>query len=177
MELRQIRDLMSAMRRNRAKRLVFEEKGVRLELELDTTNPDAPVAIERVSSAYQAAPVEHSPMFRHIPPMVQPSQSIPAQEGAQKPESKATPSEDAVDGNSDFVSSPIVGTFYTAPSPDADPFVSVGDMVEEGTVVCIVEAMKVMNEVKAGIKGRVEEVLIPNGEPVAFGTKLIRIRK
>lgn len=74
-----------------------------------------------------------------------------------------------------FVTSPMVGTFYNAPSPNDQPFVKVGDIVDTGTVICIIEAMKVMNEVKAGVKGRVKEVLCKNAHPVEFGTKLFRI--
>ncbi len=74
-----------------------------------------------------------------------------------------------------YVSSPMVGTFYTKPSPDHAPFVKAGDLVEAHTVVCIIEAMKVMNEVKAGIAGVVAEVLVENAHPVEFGTRLIRI--
>jgi acetyl-CoA carboxylase biotin carboxyl carrier protein len=74
-----------------------------------------------------------------------------------------------------FVTSPIVGSFYRSPSPEADPFVEVGDTVDADTVVCLVEAMKVMNEVKAGVKGVIKEVLVENGHPVEFASKLFRI--
>lgn len=74
-----------------------------------------------------------------------------------------------------FVTSPMVGTFYNSPSPDDAPFIKVGDKIEKQTVVCIIEAMKVMNEVKAGVSGTVTEVLIESGQPVEFGTKLFRV--
>ncbi len=76
---------------------------------------------------------------------------------------------------SSYITSPMVGTFFMAPSPDRPPFVKIGDMVLEDTIVCILEAMKVMNEVKAGCRGKVVEVLIKNGQPVEFGTKLFRV--
>lgn len=75
----------------------------------------------------------------------------------------------------DFLISPMVGTFYSSPSPDQPPFVRKGDSVKEDTVVGIVEAMKVMNEVKAGRAGVIQEVLIENSQPVEFGSKLFRI--
>lgn len=75
-----------------------------------------------------------------------------------------------------YVSSPMVGTFYEASAPDQPSFVKVGDRVDEKTTVCVVEAMKVMNEVKAGVKGIVEEILVNNAEPVEFGTKLFRVK-
>ncbi len=74
-----------------------------------------------------------------------------------------------------YVSSPMVGTFYAAPSANQPTFVKLGDKVSEDTVVCIIEAMKVMNEVKAGQKGEVAEILVDNTQPVEFGTKLFRI--
>ena len=70
----------------------------------------------------------------------------------------------------------MVGTFYRTPSPDAPPFVDVGSTVAEDTVVCIIEAMKVMNEIKAETNGVVAEVLIENGKPVQFGQALFRVR-
>ena len=66
----------------------------------------------------------------------------------------------------------MVGTFYRAPSPEAPPFVEVGQTVEVGQVVCIVEAMKLMNEIKSEVKGRITEALIENAEPVEFGQPL-----
>ncbi len=73
------------------------------------------------------------------------------------------------------VVAPIVGTFYAAPSPDAPPFVRVGDRVSPGTVLCIIEAMKLMNEIEAETSGVVREVLVDNGQPVEYGQTLFRI--
>jgi acetyl-CoA carboxylase biotin carboxyl carrier protein len=83
----------------------------------------------------------------------------------------------AVDDGLAEIVSPIVGTFYTSPSPDADPFVKKGDKVNDDTVVCIVEAMKVMNEIKAELSGTIEEVLVSNGQAVEFGQPLFKIRQ
>jgi acetyl-CoA carboxylase biotin carboxyl carrier protein len=74
-----------------------------------------------------------------------------------------------------FITSPMVGTFYSTPAPDKPPFVKKGDRVTKDTIVCIVEAMKVMNEVKAGVNGTIVEVLCDHAQPVEFGTKLFRI--
>jgi acetyl-CoA carboxylase biotin carboxyl carrier protein len=76
-----------------------------------------------------------------------------------------------------FVSSPFVGTFYRAPSPEAPAFVEVGQTVRKGQVVCIVEAMKLMNEIEAESDGKVEEILVKNGEHVEYGQHLIRVSK
>lgn len=75
-----------------------------------------------------------------------------------------------------LISSPMVGTFYAAPAPDQPPFAKVGSRVEKGDVVCIIEAMKVMNEVKAEVSGTVAKVFVETGHPVEFGTKLFLVQ-
>ena len=74
------------------------------------------------------------------------------------------------------LTSPMVGTFYSAPSPDSPPYVTVGQDVTEDTVVCLIEAMKVMNEIKAEVRGVVAEIVAENGKPVQFGQVLFRLR-
>ncbi len=79
------------------------------------------------------------------------------------------------DANLKKIESPIVGTFYAAPSPNAEPFAKVGDHVDDNKVVCIVEAMKVMNEVKSEIRGTIKKVLVENGQAVEFGQPLFLV--
>jgi acetyl-CoA carboxylase biotin carboxyl carrier protein len=74
-----------------------------------------------------------------------------------------------------YVTSPFVGTFYRAPTPDGDPFVEVGDEIVVGQVLCIVEAMKLMNEIEAEAPGAIVEVLVEDGKPVEYGDRLFRI--
>ncbi|MFO0758210.1 MAG: acetyl-CoA carboxylase biotin carboxyl carrier protein [Byssovorax sp.] len=97
------------------------------------------------------------------------------------PGATASPAAPAPHENDDlrvvYVTSPFVGTFYRAPSPDAPTFVEVGSVIREGQALCIVEAMKLMNEIEADCAGTVEEILVENGKPVEFGQKLFRIRK
>jgi acetyl-CoA carboxylase biotin carboxyl carrier protein len=85
--------------------------------------------------------------------------------------SPAAPAEDLIE-----ITSPMVGTFYRAPAPDADPYVRVGDLVHEDTVICVIEAMKVMNEIKAETEGAIVEVKVDNGEAVEFGQVLFTVR-
>jgi acetyl-CoA carboxylase biotin carboxyl carrier protein len=75
-----------------------------------------------------------------------------------------------------YIKSPIVGTFYKAPSPTSEAFVSVGDVIEKGTVVCIIEAMKLMNEIESEVAGEIVSILVENGQPVEYGEKLFAIR-
>jgi acetyl-CoA carboxylase biotin carboxyl carrier protein len=75
-----------------------------------------------------------------------------------------------------YIKSPIVGTFYKAPNPTSESFASVGDLVEKGSVVCIIEAMKLMNEIESDVAGEIVAILVENGQPVEYGEKLFAIR-
>ena len=99
--------------------------------------------------------------------IVQPA-AAPAQDNAQQEK------EETLDGN--VVKSPLVGTFYNAPSPDAEPYVKVGDTVKKGQVLAIVEAMKLMNEIESEFDGTVEKILVSNEEVVEFGQPLFVIK-
>jgi acetyl-CoA carboxylase biotin carboxyl carrier protein len=81
------------------------------------------------------------------------------------------------EGGGDFITSPFVGTFYRSPRPDAPSFVDVGQRVQPGETVCIVEAMKLFNEIEADFACQIEECLIESGQPVEYGAKLFRVRK
>jgi acetyl-CoA carboxylase biotin carboxyl carrier protein len=86
-------------------------------------------------------------------------------------------SDDAAGGDSTDVTSPFVGSFYRSPSPDAPPFVEVGSVVRPGQTMCIIEAMKLMNEIESECAGTVTEVFAQNGKSVEYGQKLFRIKK
>ncbi|MFE4106500.1 acetyl-CoA carboxylase biotin carboxyl carrier protein [Almyronema epifaneia] len=81
-----------------------------------------------------------------------------------------------LDPNLVEITSPMVGTFYRAPAPEEPPFVDVGDRIQSGQTVCIIEAMKLMNELEAEISGEIVEILVENSEPVEFGQALMRVR-
>ena len=108
------------------------------------------------------APVAAAPVAQSVPAAA-PAQA-PAAQVASEPAKKGTP-----------ITSPMVGTFYKSPSPDADAFVAVGDNVKVGDVVCIVEAMKMMNEIKSEIAGKVVEICVEDGQPVEFGQVLMYV--
>jgi len=76
-----------------------------------------------------------------------------------------------------YIKSPMVGTFYSAPSPESKPFAEKGTKVVENTVVCIIEAMKIMNEIQAELKGTVVEVLVESGQPVEYGQRLFKVKQ
>ncbi|PSP17438.1 MAG: acetyl-CoA carboxylase, biotin carboxyl carrier protein [Cyanobacteria bacterium QS_8_64_29] len=98
----------------------------------------------------------------------------PAPAAAPAAEPQAAPSDAAEQWQE--ITSPMVGTFYRAPSPDEDPFVEVGDRVRPDQTVCIIEAMKLMNEVEAEVGGQIVEIAVENGEPIEYGQVLMRVK-
>lgn len=160
MDLKQIKELMASMRRAGLKRISIKEKtGFEIELECFDTTPQIQRIEHMVPSGFR----------EYHPPMTQQTLQAPMAPHQTKEDNSAK----VEDGK--FITAPMVGTFYLTPTPDKPAFVKVGDKVDAGSVVCIIEAMKVMNEVKAGISGTVVEVLHASGQPVEFGTKLFKI--
>lgn len=152
MDLETIKELMEAMEDKGMTKVILKEKsGFELELER--------------GGEIEAAPYPAAVM---APPRVEVQQQEALPQPAAEPKA-VEPKE------GHFVTSPMVGTYYASPSPDDDPFISVGDKVSEDTVVCIIEAMKVMNEVKAGKSGVVKQIHVDNSDAVEFGTKLLTI--
>lgn len=112
-----------------------------------------------------------------VVPTAAPAKPAPAAPAAAAPASGGKPAGSA-DGAGDglvAITSPMVGTFYRAPAPDADPYVENGDSVEMGQTVCIIEAMKLMNEIESDVRGRVVQILVENAQPVEFGQKLFMV--
>lgn len=124
----------------------------------------------RKAGATKAAP-------SHVPETLASPAPVPARAGSSEAHPVAVPPPvSAPVEELHVVKSPIVGTFYSSPSPDAPPFVNPGDTVREGQVLCIVEAMKLMNEIEADASGEVAQVLAENGQPVEYGQPLFSMR-
>ena len=111
---------------------------------------------------------DFQPVIHHAAPVAAPVAGV-------APAPAAAPLPPAANDKLKDIASPMVGTFYGSPSPDAQSFVKVGQDVDENTVVCIIEAMKVMNEIKAEARGTITEMVAENGKPVQFGQALFRI--
>lgn len=151
-EIKEIKTIIDLMEKNDLSVFEIEKEGFRLKL-------------QKAAATQTAAPAATPPVM--APPPNPPASSPETTVATPKPiESK--PLKEII--------SPMVGTFYRAGSPDAAPFVDVGKPVTEDTVVCIIEAMKVMNEIKAETSGVIAEVLADNGKPVQFGQVLFRVR-
>ena len=169
MELRQIERLMRAMKETNTSEVSIKKDGVEVTLKRGGNELPAQAMLEAVLPMAQSAPLSplHSADAGALPLTKQQRTIMDEERVPESAEPKSQP------GN--FITSPMVGTFYSASGPGEDAFVKVGDQVKEDTVVCIVEAMKVMNEVKAGMSGIVEEILVDDAHPVEFGSKLFRI--
>ena len=149
MDLRKIKSLVELMNENALAELEMEEDGLKVRLR-----------------KYGAAGAG-LPQAAAVP-------SAPAAASASAPAAPAAPVAAAPAGK--VITSPMVGTFYRAAGPGAKPFIEAGGSVGKETVVCIIEAMKVMNEIKAECEGTIEEVLVQNGQAVEFGQPLFRLR-
>ncbi len=116
-------------------------------------------------------------VVNHVPVMRLDAGAVPVSpQAAEVPGQPAAPQPAPGDENLKEIPSPIVGTFYATPSPDSEPYVEVGTVVDVQTVVCIIEAMKVLNEIKAEIGGTIVEVLVTNGQAVEYGQPLFKVK-
>jgi acetyl-CoA carboxylase biotin carboxyl carrier protein len=158
LELKDIKDLMNAMRRSFTKKLRIKQGDFELEL-------------EREDKEEQIGVLEQSPSRDEFLKLRE-DRALSQGSPLKPPEVEKNPQQESVV----YVTSPMVGTFYSFPSPEDPPFVKPGDLIKNETIVCIIEAMKVMNEVKASVSGSLLECLVENGHPVEFGTKLFRVK-
>jgi len=147
--IKEIKEMISLMNENGLVELEIEKEGMRIRLKKTLAGSEpissAPIVVEKES-------VISLPGAR------------PAQAPAESHPSKASE-----------IRAPMVGTFYRAPSPESAPYVEKGQVIEAGQVICIIEAMKLMNEIKSEIKGRILEILVDNAEPVEFGQPMFLI--
>ncbi len=148
MDIKQIQELMESFSENRLTELELTNDGFSLKLKREETVVQPTVASPQVVQTGPAVSVSAEP-------------SEPVE----------TEDEDLV-----YIESPIIGTFYRSPNPDADPYVSVGDNIRKGQILCIIEAMKIMNEIEAEIEGTVVKVLPKNTEAVEFGQRLFAVK-
>jgi len=119
--------------------------------------------------------ISSTPQSAHPFPMAPAEASAPAARASNPPQTASAPS-GADEAGFAYVKSPMVGTFYRSPSPENPSFVEVNARVDEKTVVCIIEAMKIMNEIQAETKGTVVEILVENGQPVEYGQRLFKVK-
>lgn len=154
---------------------VFNLEGVRFLVELMKENNVSELDWEQGRARLKLRRGAIAPVVDAISPVVPVAASAPQAPVAAVPSASQAP---AVDADAKFlktIDSPMVGTFYASPSPNAAPFVKVGDVVGPEKTVCILEAMKVFNEIQAEISGKIVAVLVKNGDPVEFGAPLFKV--
>ena len=160
--MEELRELITLLRENGLAELELENEGFRVRLRRD-------------SGLIESAPVAAAPQPAPAPiPDKSPASAAPAS-GPSHPGTQASTAA-SQDQDLHIIPSPIVGTFYRSPSPTADAFVKIGSNVEPDTVVCIIEAMKLMNEIQAEATGEVVKIYVENGQPVEYGQPLFGIR-
>ena len=156
MDIKEIRTLIDLMKKNGVAVFKMEREGFK-------------ITLKTAGAVGPAQYVTNQPVFSVTESSVLPAPGVPA-------ELPAAASAPAPAAGGIEIKSPMVGTFYSASSPDAPPFLTVGQQVTPETVICIIEAMKVMNEVKAEVSGTVTEICAENGKPVQFGQTLFRLK-
>jgi len=153
MEIKEIKKVVQLMKDNDLSEFALEEENFKLQLKRGADSVTQVVSAPQMVAAPAMAPAA-------APAAAAPAADAPAA---------------AVDDGLIEITSPMVGTFYRSPSPDADSFSEVGMEITEDSVVCIVEAMKVMNEIKAEVKGTIKKILVDNATPVQFGQPLFLV--
>ena len=157
------------MKRSDLTEFEVEEEGFKIKIKRASGN----------TALINSAPVSSTPPFligsANPLPVTAPTLAVTTL--AAPPASNPVPSNaNSDDGNFAYVKSPMVGTFYKAASPESPAFVALGDKVEEKSIVCIIEAMKIMNEIQAETKGTIVELLVENGQPVEYGQRLFKVK-
>ena len=171
-ELKELQELIEFLKANGIAEFDMERPDLKVRLKFAGTAP-APIVVHAVGAGQSA------PSLGGVAAPVQLAASAP--QAAAAPEAAAAPAaapaaEAGPEAGAHIVKSPIVGTFYESPSPDADPFVRVGDRVKSGQVLCIVESMKLMNEIESDASGEIVKMYVKCGHPVEYGQALFAIK-
>lgn len=163
MNFNELRELVAALNQTDIAELTLKTAEFDLTLRKPSAlQPDVVVSSAPAPQMMQMAPVEGAP--------VMPVAAAPV------PDEAAEPPAPVVDTSLVEITSPMVGTFYRSPAPDEASFVEVGDRIQSGQTVCIIEAMKLMNELEAEVSGEIVDILVENAEPIEFGQPLMRVR-
>jgi acetyl-CoA carboxylase biotin carboxyl carrier protein len=164
LDLKQIKQIIELMKRSELTEFAVEEEGFKLKIRRGSNGLPVVTNGGKGGSNSPFVPADTG----SIPPMPAPAPIHSA--GSAPP----IPTEEP---GITYVKSPMVGTFYRASSPESKPFVDLGSKIEDNTLVCIIEAMKIMNEIQAETKGTVVEIMVENGQPVEYGQRLFKLRQ
>ena len=178
-DLQELRELVEFLKANGIAEFDMERTDLKVRLKFAGLQPSTGVDVSHLASAIAAQGAAQ------VVPVAVPT-ALPAAQAAAAPVAQAAAApvgsapapaaEAGPEAGAHIVKSPIVGTFYEAPAPDADPFVKLGDRVSSGQVLCIVEAMKLMNEIESDASGEIVKVYVKTGQPVEYGQPLFAIK-
>jgi len=168
-EMKELKELIEFLKENKIGEFDLERGDLKVRIKFvqeGVATPDLASLARLIAVQPQSAPAQA------ILPEVYASAGNPAP----APSAPAAPAEADPDANLHIVKSPIVGTFYESPSPGSPPFVKIGDQVESGQILCIIEAMKLMNEIESDAAGEIVKRHVQNGQPVEYGQALFAVR-
>jgi acetyl-CoA carboxylase biotin carboxyl carrier protein len=180
-DLQQLRELVEFLKANGIAEFDMERTDLKVRLKFAGLPPSTGVDVSSLSNLASAIAAQSA---AQVVPVAVPA-ALPGVQAAAAPVGQATPAASAPavaaaeagpEAGAHIVKSPIVGTFYDSPSPDADPFVKLGDRVSTGQVLCIVEAMKLMNEIESDFSGEIVKMYVKTGQPVEYGQPLFAIK-
>jgi acetyl-CoA carboxylase biotin carboxyl carrier protein len=158
LDLKQIKQIIDLMKRSELTEFAVEEEGFKLKICRGTNGVPVVTSSAGLTAVPEAAAASAAAAAATL--------ASSSQNGGEKEDSSII-----------YIKAPMVGTFYRAPSPESPPFVEVNAKVSENSVVCIIEAMKIMNEIQAEVKGTVVEILVENGQPVEYGQRMFKIKQ
>jgi acetyl-CoA carboxylase biotin carboxyl carrier protein len=165
LDLKQIKQVIDLMKRSDLTAFELEEEGFKIKIKRGADAVPLVHTSRIASTTYADAPLIEAVAAPRAQATAAPASTAPA----------GNPGGDEV--GIAYIKSPMVGTFYRASSPESKPFAEIGTKVSETSVVCIIEAMKIMNEIQSELKGSVIEVLVENGQPVEYGQKLFKVKR
>jgi acetyl-CoA carboxylase biotin carboxyl carrier protein len=158
LDLKQIKQIIDLMKRSELTEFAVEEEGFKLKICRGANGLPVVTSSAGLTAVPEAAAASAAAAAATL--------ASSSQNGGDKEDPSIT-----------YIKAPMVGTFYRAPSPESPPFVEVNAKVSENSVVCIIEAMKIMNEIQAEVKGTVVEILVENGQPVEYGQRMFKIKQ
>lgn len=158
MDLKQIKQIIDLMKRSELTEFAVEEEGFKLKICRGANGVPVVTSSAGLAAVPEAAAASAAAAAATL--------ASSSHNGGEKEDSSII-----------YIKAPMVGTFYRAPSPESPPFVEVNAKVSENSVVCIIEAMKIMNEIQAEVKGTVVEILVENGQPVEYGQRMFKIKQ
>jgi acetyl-CoA carboxylase biotin carboxyl carrier protein len=161
LDLKQIKQIIDLMKRSELTEFAVEEEGFKLKIRRGLNGLPVVSTSRGSNSPFVPSETSSTPPM----PMQAPAATLP---GTQTPVDEP---------GITYVKSPMVGTFYRSPSPESKPFADIGTKIEDNSLVCIIEAMKIMNEIQSETKGTVVEILVENGQPVEYGQRLFKLKQ